>query len=216
MRLARAALVMLLLSATAAAAEPRKVAIEIVGAARFDVVYHRATSNATGAVIGGLIGAGIQSGIEAGQDATKREALMPHVAAEAWRDVFINTMTEALAAKGFEPIWIEQGARAKPGAADVYLTLFPETFGFRIVDSTTSLVSAYVEFEAVYTDQPISKGKPRPRETFYITDKTQSSYDKLLEDTAGISPRIESVLAVAARRLTNKMLYNVKQTDGSH
>jgi hypothetical protein len=214
MYLVRAALVALLLSAGVAAAEPRKIAIEIVGQAKFDIVYHRATSNATGAAIGGLIGAGIQSGIEAGQDSTKREALLPHVAAGAWRDVFIRTMEDALAAKGFEPIWIEQGSRAKH-AADIYLTLFPETFGFRIVDSNTSLVSAYVEFEAVYTDQPISKGKSRPRETFYLTDKTQSSYEKLLEDTASISPRIESVLALAARRLTNKMLYNVKPPDGS-
>jgi hypothetical protein len=32
----------------------------------------------------------------------------------------------------------------------------------------------------------------------------------LLADTAGINPRIESVLKMAARRLTNKVVYNIK------
>ena len=95
---------------------PRKIAIEIEGKAEFDVIYRRALSNATGAVLGGLIGAGIQAGIESSEDAEKREAIYPYVAEQAWRDVFIKSMTDALAEKGLEPVWIEAGAatRAKP------------------------------------------------------------------------------------------------------
>mgnify|MGYP006389229595 FL=1 len=54
-------------------------------------------------------------------------------------------------------------------------------------------------------------GKNKPaKEPFYLTDKSQVSYDQLLADTAGINPRIESVLKMAARRLTNKVVYNVR------
>ena len=82
---------------------PRKIAIEIEGKAEFDVIYRRALTNATGAVLGGLIGAGIQAGIESNEDAEKRAAIYPYVAEQAWRDVFIKTMTDALAEKGLEP-----------------------------------------------------------------------------------------------------------------
>ena len=208
----------LLLSAALAVSMPapvladgaRKVAIEIDGKAEFDVVYHRAQLDATGAVIGGLIGAGIQAGIESDQDSKKRAALYPYVAEQAWRDDFIKTMTDSLAAQGIEPVWVDAGSHAKAGTADIYLVLYPESFGFRMVDSTTRLVSAYVEFDAVYSTQPISgKNKP-PRESFYLTDKTQVSFDELAKDTANINPRIESVLEMAARRLTNKIVYNAK------
>lgn len=202
------ALTVLLPAIPGFAEAPRTIAIEIDGKAEFDVVYHRARTNATGAVIAGPLGAGIQAGIEADRDAKKRAALYPYVAEQAWRDVFIRTMTDTLAAKGLEPVWVDAGSRSKPESADIYLTLYPETFGFRMVDSTTRQVSAYVEFDAIYSSQPISgKNKP-PRESFYLTDKSLLSYEELMEDTAKINSHIESVLALAARRLTNKVIYN--------
>jgi hypothetical protein len=189
---------------------PRKIAIEIEGKAEFDVIYRRALSNATGAVLGGLIGAGIQAGIESSEDAEKREAIYPYVAEQAWRDVFIKSMTDALAEKGLEPVWIEAGAAHEPGTADMYLVLYPAQFGFRVVDTTSLMLAAFIEFEAAYSTQPFS-GRNKPvKESFYLTDKSQVSYDQLLADTAGINPRIESVLKMAARRLTNKVVYNIK------
>ena len=132
---------------------PRKIAIEIVGKAEFDVIYHRALSNATGAVLGGLIGAGIQAGIESNEDAEKRAAIYPYVAEQAWRDVFIRTMTDALAEKGLEPVWMEADSNPKPGTADMYLVLYPKQFGFRIVDTTSRMMAAFVEFDAAYSSQ---------------------------------------------------------------
>jgi hypothetical protein len=205
-----AAAMLLLAFPALAQDQPRKIAIEIDGKAEFDVIYRRALSNATGAVLGGLIGAGIQAGIESNEDDEKRAAIYPYVADQAWRDVFIRNMTDALAEKGLEPVWIEAGAEPKQGTADMYLVLYPAKFGFRMVDTTSLMMAAFVEFEAAYARQPIS-GKNRPaKEAFYITDKSQVSYDQLLADTAGINPRIESVLRMAARRLTNKVVYNIK------
>ena len=104
----------------------------------------------------------------------------------------------------------EAGASARPGTADVYLVLYPEKFGFRVVDTTSLMLAAFVEFEAAYSSRPISGKSKLAQEPFYLTDKSQVSYDQLLADTAGINPRIESVLKMAARRLTNKVVYNVR------
>ena len=37
------------------------------------------------------------------------------------------------------------------------MILFTDAYGFRVVDSSTMLVSAYVEFEAAYAREPIKK-----------------------------------------------------------
>jgi hypothetical protein len=205
-----AAAMLLLAFPSCAQDQPRKIAIEIDGKAEFDVIYRRALSNATGAVLGGLIGAGIQAGIESNEDAEKRAAIYPYVAEQAWRDVFIKTMTDALAEKSLEPVWIEAGTSPKAGTADMYLVLYPKRFGFRVVDTTSLMMAAFVDFEAAYSSQPVSGKSKHAKEPFYLTDKSQVSYDQLLADTAGINPRIESVLKMAARRLTNKVVYNIK------
>jgi hypothetical protein len=148
-------------------------------------------------------------GIESDRDATKRGALGPHVSAGVWNDVFVKTLNEALQAKGFDPVWVEGKADPQTPKADIYLTLFPASYGFRMVDSNTALVSAYVEFAATYSNEV----KPRqklPKEAFYMTNKKQSSYDDLAGEPATLSGDVESVLAQAARRLANKIIYNVK------
>ena len=205
-----AAAMLLLASASVAQDAPRRIAIQIEGKAEFDVIYRRALSNATGAVLGGLIGAGIQAGIESNEDAEKRDAIQPHVTQQAWRDIFIQTMTDSLAEKGLETVWVDAGTEPKAGTADMYMVLYPSKFGFRIVDTTSLMMASFVEFEAAYSTKPISGKSKSAREPFYITDKSQVSYDQLIADPSGISPRIESVLKMAARRLTNKVFYNIK------
>ena len=205
-----AAAMLLLASASVAQDAPRRIAIQIEGKAEFDVIYRRALSNATGAVLGGLIGAGIQAGIESNEDSEKRDAIQPHVAQQAWRDFFVQTMTDALAEKGLETVWVDAGTEPKAGTADMYMVLYPSKFGFRIVDTTSLMMASFVEFEAAYSTKPISGKSKSAREPFYITDKSQVSYDQLIADPSGISPRIESVLKMAARRLTNKVFYNIK------
>ena len=205
-----AAAMLLLASASVAQDAPRRIAIQIEGKAEFDVIYRRALSNATGAVLGGLIGAGIQAGIESNEDAEKRDAIQPHVTQQAWRDIFIQTMTDSLAEKGLETVWVDAGTEPKAGTADMYMVLYPSKFGFRIVDTTSLMMASFVEFEAAYSTKPISGKSKSAKEPFYITDKSQVSYDQLIADPSGISPRIESVLKMAARRLTNKVFYNIK------
>lgn len=199
---------LVLVAAPVAADEPRAIQILVDGEPEFDVVYHRANTNATGAVIGGIIGAGIQAGVEADRDGDKRKQIQPHIADDIWQNVFMKTFTEALLAKGFQPQVIEDEKDAKGAKADVYMVLFPDAYGFRVVDTSTMLVSAYVEFEATYAREPIKRVKTK--EPFYLTDKKQASYEDLVRDASALNGDIEAVLAQAARRLANKIIYNVK------
>ena len=197
---------LVLVAAPVAADTARAIQIRVDGAPKFDVVYHRAQTDATGAALGGIIGASIQAGVEADRDANKRKEMEPHIADDVWQNAFVKTLNETLAAKGYEPQWVE-GKAGKDAKADVYLLLFPASYGFRIVDSTTLLVSAYVEFEASYAREPIKRANKEP---FYLTDKKQAAYSDLFLNTAAINGEIETVLAQAARRLANKIIYNVK------
>jgi hypothetical protein len=194
----------------AGAAGSRSILIEVDGEPKFDVIYHRALGNATGAAIGGLLGAGIQAGIEADGDSKKRAEIRPHVGENVWRDVYVKTLNETFLAKGIEPVWVESGRQPKDYKADIYLVLMPASYGFRMVDSTTSLVSSYVEFEAVYSTQPASSRKKLPKEAFYLTSRKQASYEALVADAASLNAEVEAVLTLAARRLANKIIYNVK------
>ncbi len=112
-----AAAMILLATSSFAQDAPRKIAIQIEGKAEFDVVYHRVLTNATELLIGelivpggGLIGAGIQAGIESAEDAEKRDAIYPHVAQHAWRDFFVQSMTDSFAEKGLETVRRNSGS----------------------------------------------------------------------------------------------------------
>src|SRR5262245_59188143 len=111
--------VVLALSADANSQEQRTVLIRVTGESKFDVVYSRARTNATGAVIAGLIGAGIQAGVESNQDAARRDALRPHVSDEIWQRSFIKTFGDTLAANNFSVIW-EGDKPEKNAKADIY------------------------------------------------------------------------------------------------
>lgn len=196
--------------AQARAQEARIVLIQADDAPKFDVVYHRAMTNATGAVIGGLIGAGIQAGIESDKDSDKRASLSPHVSADIWTEAYVKALNDALVAKGFEPRWVTSKDKPKDLKADVYVMLYPNSYGFRMVDTTTALVSAFVEFDAIYSREPPKSKKKSDKEAFYLTGQKQSSYEDLAAQPGSLNAEVEAVLTAAARRLANKIIYNLK------
>lgn len=200
----------LLFSAAPYANGVTTVYIDVVGEAEFEVFYDRALSNATGAVIAGLIGAGIQSGVESSNDAAKTRELLPLVSKDAWKTRFLDTLNETLESNGFEAVWVDTSRGIGDG---IILKIYPEEYGFKIVDTSTRMVSAFIAFKATFsTGHPgDDNGRENEKKKYYITNKNQHPYDELLMEDSPVNSELEAVLVKAARRLANKIIYSVKE-----
>ena len=188
--------------------DTRTIYIDVVGEGKFEVIYHRALSNATGAVIAGLIGAGIQSGVESGKDAEKTAELSPLVNKENWKVQFLDTLNDKLESEGFEAIWVED-ARKIDNA--LVLKIYPENYGFKMVNTTTRVVSAYIDFKASLSTESSEDSDEWDRESFYLTSRNQYAYEQLLGENSPVNPDLEAVLEKAALRLANKIIYALKE-----
>lgn len=200
----------LFLSTYSLAADQRTIHIQVIGNSKFDVIYHRAKSDGTGAAIGGLLGAGIQAGVESEKDNKKRTALSPSVTQNPWNDAFTKALDDTLTENDYQVKWIEKTGVDDKEKADIYLTLYPGTHGLRMVDSSTQLASAYIDFRVSYSTE-IGKGAHAEKETFYLTGKRQASYDDILAAPESFNDDLQTVHAQAAKRLANKLIYNVKR-----
>ena len=100
---------LLLICAQAPANESKTVQIRIDGEPEFDVVYHRAKTNATGASDRRTPGCRHPGWRGSRRDSDKVKEIRPHIADDVWQNAFMKTLGEALQAKGFEPQWIVEG-----------------------------------------------------------------------------------------------------------
>lgn len=200
--------VTLLLSSSTFANETRIIFIETVGEGKFDVLYHRVLSNATGAVIAGLVGAGIQSGIEASKDQEKTEELSSLVKKDTWKYRFLDTLNNKLESEGFEAVWIEDRKDAGDGHV---LRIYPDRYGFKMVDTSSQMVSAYIDFKASFSSKGSKDSRDREKEAYYLTNRNQYPYDELLKEDSPVNTDLEVVLEKAARRLANKIIYSLKE-----
>ena len=198
----------LLLSAPFCDADTKTVYIDIVGESKFEVIYHRALTNATGAVIAGIVGAGIQSGIEHGRDTEKEKELSPLISKDTWKSQFLDTLNAKLESKGFEAVWVENTKDINEG---IVLKVYPDQYGFRMVNTTTRLVSAYTTFQASFANGVANKNTRQEKEKFYITNKNQHTYENLLTEDSPANSELEAVLNKAAKRLANKIIYSMEE-----
>jgi hypothetical protein len=199
---------MLLLSISSYAADTKTVYIDIIGKGKFEVIYHRALTNATGAVIAGLIGLGIQSGIESDRDSRKKEELQPLINQDSWKTAFLDTLNDKLESSGFEAVWVENSKDINDG---IVLNVYPDQYGFRMVDTSTRMISAYTTFEASFSSRTAKSNKKQKKEKFYITNKNQHPYSALLMEDSPVNSELEAVLNKAAKRLANKIIYSTKE-----
>jgi hypothetical protein len=199
---------LLLFTAPVQANETRTIYIETVGQGKFDVLYHRTLSNATGAVIGGLIGAGIQSGVESGKDKEKTRELGPLINRDAWKNRFLDTLNSKLESEGFEAVWVEDSKAIDEGFV---LKIYPDRYGIKLVDTSRLLVSAFIDFEASFSSEGSKNAPGSEKEAYYLTNKKQYPYDDLLKEDSPINADLEAVLEKAAKRLANKIIYSLKE-----
>ena len=197
-----------LLSSSTYANETRTIYIETVGEGKFDVLYHRVLSTATGAAIAGIIGAGIQSGIEAGKDEKKTKELQPLIKKDTWKTRFLDTLNNKLESEGFESVWVEHRKGIGEG---LVLKIYPDRYGFKLVDSSTRLVSAFIDFKASFSHGDSKNAREQEKEAYYLTNRNQYPYDDLLKEDSPVNKDLEAVLEKAARRLANKIIYSLKE-----
>lgn len=195
-------------SASTYANETKTIYIEIVGKGKFEVVYHRVKSHAIGSVIAGLVGAGIQSGIEASEDQKKTKELGSLIIKDTWKTRFLDTLNDKLESGGFEAVWVEDSKQIDNG---LVLKIYPDQYGFILVDSSTRLVSAFIEFKAGFSNGSIKNTKEHEKEAYYLTNKNQYPYDELLKEDSPVNADLEAVLEKAAKRLANKIIYSMKE-----
>ncbi len=200
--------VTLLFSASTYATDIKTIYIDIVGEGEFEVIYSRATKTGTGAAFGGLIGAGIQSGVEANMDTKKTKELSPLIKKDTWKTQFLDTLNNKLEAEGFKAVWVEDKGDIGDG---VVLKVYPESYGFKVVDTSTYLVSAFIAFKAQFSNGQLKKGQKSEKEGYYITNKNQHPFENLLKEDSPANSDLETVLNKAARRLANKIIYSMKE-----
>lgn len=184
-------------------AAPKIIEIDTIGNAKFDVLYHRVNVNNTGAIIGGLIGAGIQAGIESGKDKKKLEELQPHIPTNAWQDFFIEEMDRNLKQKNYSAKWVDKSNKK---TQSTLIILYPELYGFKLVDANMELVSAFVSFKA----QLVHNGKKYDKQDYYIAHKKRRTFEELVANKEIANSELKAVLIKAARRLSNKTIYKTK------
>lgn len=191
---------------TASASDKTPIYIEVIGEADFDVLYHRANSNSTGGLIGGLIGASIQLGIEADRDRGKVAILSPLLAdKETWQIHFLEKLNERLNAKGYEAILAESSKDVEDG---LLLKIYPDNYGFKMVDTSTALVSAFVEFEAILLQTSSKAKKNKKKQRVYVTAKKRRPWQDFLDDQDTVNSDLEAALEKAAKRIANKIIYS--------
>lgn len=188
------------------ASEKTTIYIQVVGNEKFDVIYHRANSTATGAIIGGLIGAGIQSGVESGKDGKKTKEIEPMLEADSWKAHFLHTINTSLESKNYEVEWIDSNKNKKISEGLV-LKIYPTSYGIRVSDTATMLMCAYVDFNATLTNAN-KKEKEGKKINFYIVGKEQKTYESLSSDKALLNSELQVALTMAAKRIANKIIYN--------
>jgi len=93
----------------------------------------------------------------------------------------------------------------------IVLNLYPDQYGFRMVDTSTRMVSAYITFEASFSSHTAKSKEKQEKEKFYITNKNQHPYDVFLMEDSPVNSELKAVLNKAAKRLANKIIYSTKE-----
>lgn len=168
----------------------------------FDVLYHRAESTATGAVFLGLVGAGIEEGVRGGKDTAKKKQLLEFLDEPSCKAVFVNSFTTKLTNKNYRVVELD---RSKKSTVDYMLEVKIDACGFKMTNSNTRLMSAFMSIRTVLKDRDGDDlGLDK---SFLIVSKTERTFESFLKNTEFIVSDFEYVQKKAGKRLANKIIY---------
>ena len=186
------------------AADDKKIFIKFNSRDKFDVLYHRVESTATGAVIFGLIGAGIEEGVRSNKDKEKKSQILEHMDNPSCNKKFLSSLQKKLTDKGYESKLVKDGDNNNVTENDLLLEVKTNLCGFKMVDTTADKVAAFINFSADLKKD----GKSIPfDENYTFTGKKSYSFHQLLDSDVNLDNEFEDVLVRAGKRLANKVIY---------
>ena len=184
-----------------AIADENAIELKIKDDGDFDILLHRAESTATGAVIGGLIGAGIEEGVRSSKDSSKKKQILEKIEKPSCKDKLYSSLLKKLQTSGYTINTLTEETKT-----DTIIEIEISNCGFKLSDSDTRKLSAFIDFKATLlngSDKPI-------KHKFFFFGKEKYSFNELLEDGSATEKILHKVLKKAGKRLANKILYTRK------
>lgn len=186
--------------------EKQSVSLNLNNGGKFDVLYHRAESAATGIVLAGLIGYGIEEGIRGGKDGKKKDQLLSYISDPSCKNIFLSSLAEKLKKEGYDVSNSQSSENVKAGHDKLSLNIKINSCGFKLVNTDSKQVSAFIDFKTILYD-----GNKNPVKQKYIFfGKTKTPFEELLQSKLSIEKEFSSVLKKAGKRLANKIVYRKK------
>ncbi|WP_027329954.1 hypothetical protein [Marinimicrobium agarilyticum] len=175
------------------------VFIDVKDKGKFDLLFDRAKSTATGAAVGGLIGAGVEAAVRSGNDEEKLEQLRPFLSVETCETELLSAFEEKLSGRGYT---VENEAPSKSNALTVELEI--KECGFKVVNSQTLAMAAFINFETRSDDTALLSLND---ETFHFYGKERYQFAELVDMEGDINSAHKKVFQKAGVRLANKIIY---------
>jgi len=179
----------------------KEINLSISNDGKFDILYHRFESTATGAILGGIIGGTIEEGVRKGKDTKKKKEILNLLSDATCRTRLIDTFIGKLSYNDI--IVLEEDNIKKNKKSKFWLEINILKCGFKMVNSATKEVSAFVEFKTKIRN----KNKTTLKKKLSIIAKNKYSYQNLVANTETLNNELTLVLIKAGQRLANKIIY---------
>lgn len=166
----------------------------------FDLIYHRASTSATGAVLFGIIGAAIEESGRADQDTQKKEEVLKKFPSPSCSNKLLPALKKQLSKKYTV---LDQLNPSETQHLNLDINIVK--CGFKVVDSTSNLMSSFIVVKSKLTD--INSSKNETKFKVYITGKKRYSYQSLLENMDISIDQFHTTIAKAGKRIANKVIY---------
>jgi len=179
----------------------KEVNLSIASNGTFDILYHRFESTATGAILGGIIGGSIEEGVRKGKDTKKKKEILNLLSDSTCKKRLVDTLIDKL---NDNDIKVQESSDLKKNKkSKFWLELKILKCGFKMVNSSTKEISAFVEFKTKIRN----KNKITQKKKHTIKAKNNYSYNDLITNAEIINSELTLVLERAGKRLANKIIY---------
>ena len=204
-----ALLVVLLLAAGGARADDaevhRNVVVFLEDPGKFEVLYSRAESSATGAVLFGLIGYGVEESTRNSNDTKREEAIEPALGDITCDQFVVDALTSRLEEKGYAVEVREE--KAPRSASDGYVIRVDiVACGFRMINTTSDEVSSF--FAANYEVLKPGQVRSKKMEEMIVTGSEKASWETYLNNRDMADSEFDAALIKGGRRIANKLIYS--------